>query len=101
MGLKIYPKNVIRVLPIILIMTIIAPFLLLLNPSVFEATNPSGGECDLYYGEVFLPCISLGEALIINFKIMIITSILILIVILFVPERYVPERYVIDSGDRF
>jgi hypothetical protein len=74
-----------------LMILIASPFLALFftffSPSVAEATNPSLGECDVYYNGELQECKTIGEAIKINFYLMLFISLVSFIVLIFVPVQ--------------
>lgn len=59
----------------------------LFSPSVAEATMPHLGECDIYYDNVFYPCLNIKEVWISTLLFFAATSILAFIFFLFIPVQ--------------
>lgn len=54
---------------LILVSAIFPLIITFMSPSVAESTNPNLGECNVSYKGIYIPCITLGEALRLNYYI--------------------------------
>jgi uncharacterized membrane protein YczE len=60
-------------LPVTIIMTVF-------YPSVSESTHPELGQCDIYYDDVFIPCVDMKTAFKVNLLIILSCSIVMILV---------------------
>ena len=73
---------------------ILAIFITFISPSVAEAVNPALGECDIYYNDKYIPCMSWQEAILLNCKISLIMAIIGALIISFTPkEKLIDTKY--------
>ena len=67
--MKFNKKNIPFAIAIAIVCMVIMPVIYtFLSPSVSEAVFSHLGECDITYKDVFYPCITWREALLINFR---------------------------------
>lgn len=83
MKIKFRKENVIFGIVCGLILMVIFPFIAFLSPSIAESMYPSYGECDIYYKDVFYPCMSASEVFKINITLGIIAGIIFFLIIIF------------------
>jgi hypothetical protein len=96
-----YPtrEKVKEVMPIWLMMLILSPFISVgisyASPSVREMVYPEYHECDVMYGDVYIHCVKMSEAIIINFIGLTVIYNLVFFVGLFV--KLPQEKKVLDN----
>ena len=75
--IKFYKENWKTCLLINIILLLLSPifaFIFLFHPSVSESIYQDYGECNRYYNDIYLPCLTIQEAYFINLKLMIAIS---------------------------
>lgn len=89
---KILKGKIALSLVMIIMIPIVTVVMTFLHPSVGEAVLPHLGECDIYYNEEFIECMTWGEALKINFTFISIAILIFILVLFFIPHKYLKDK---------
>jgi len=98
---KFQPELILPVGVLCLYMILFFPLVFFLSPTASEVTQASSGECDVYYGEFYYPCITTKEFYFTNFKIVSIVSGIIFVVLVFFEyyDKYNNQIKVYKEGE--
>ena len=87
MKLKFYKENIGMAICMGISIIIFFPFVAFLSPSVSEMMNPALNECNVYYEDVYIPCMTASEVYKTNLILSAIISLIMMIWICFIPAN--------------